>query len=1227
MNAGYEYDIFISYARKDEECFVEFIYNTLTNSGMKIWWDRKNMPSRELVFTEAIGQAILSSERFLLFVGSNTQNSDYVSAELEYAQKVGCCVFTILYGQVSDNSDMFGSLPTRLRRSHVYNFVKNKNYERELDLFQKNISEPLSPLAELYGVFKEPIGYVQRKEDFDKLENIMFDSRPEGIGGKSCAIFGMAGSGKSTLAASFCRSSYSRRQFPDGIVWISVKQDYDLLEIWNNVYSAICGGSKKISIEKIEIHLAELLKDKIALIVLDDVWDESIIEIFLNATYGSRTKLLFTTRNKSIATKNGVECIELCELSDEDAYMILSKYGGVAIEDLNKEAKNLCTLVSKLPLAIAICGAMKGEGHSWNGITKAFQKKDRDYIDKRLPNYEHKNVMIALDLSVAILKEHLKGLYTSLVIFPRGEKISIDTLKIYWRQKQIEDWEIENRLTELENKALLMFDRGERYIKLHDLQYDYLSTVSENISMQHSVIVNCYKDETDNSLVLEQKDEYFYKWIIYHLVNANLIKEAERLLFCYKWLYKKLEFLSVNSIIMDCNCLPNKSEHIKILEDFLHLSGHILAEDFRQLPSQLFGRLLNVPNTEIQKLLKNSDKLTSKFWLKPLYPCFTQPNTNLVDTIFAHTGSVEALIYHNDQLISASGDETIKIWRPTDNFCIMDIKGHKWHVTSLATYNNYIISGSWDNTIKIWNPSDGKLLRELTGHKSWIKCLVVYNNLLISGSWDKTIRIWDLKSFECIGVLSGHKGVINCIQISENKLFSSANDRTIKVWNLEKKICEKSSVFAENVVSFDVLDKKILVGLSDGNVEIYDINFMKNKTFTGHTDAVSVVKFWKNKIVSGSWDKKVKIWDIISGVCDVTLSGHACFIHALAFNNDYIFSGDGDGVIKKWKISSEKIQNIEGHSNQITSLAYKNGQLFSGSWDKTVRAWEISDFSKSQIICKHNGKINNIFIKGDNLVTLDENNLKIIEVSSKSIISEVKMSERISSSLAHEDKIILGSENGHLITIDHKNNINDIGKISDCPITTLLIEGDQIFIGTANGEIILYNLETKQIAKTLMGHKDLIRVFVKRGDILISGSDDRTIIMWDLKNDRASKSISDNYISVRSLVESNGLLIVGVADSTLWDIGRGEFLELLETETVDENCLSIYKSKLSSGFDGKKIKIYDLAKTTSYYSFVAEASIESLLVLNDILFAGDRAGNLLVLKMENLSELSFHTNE
>ncbi|MEK7992794.1 MAG: hypothetical protein AAB403_03215 [Planctomycetota bacterium] len=62
----------------------------------------------------------------------------------------------------------------------------------------------------------------------------------------------------------------------------------------------------------------------------------------------------------------------------------------------------------------------------------------------------------------------------------------------------------------------------------------------------------------------------------------------------------------------------------------------------------------------------------------------------------------------------------------------------------VAADGHLAISASHDNTLKVWDLRKGAELRTLSGHKGWVSGLAVFadGTRAISASRDKTLRIW-----------------------------------------------------------------------------------------------------------------------------------------------------------------------------------------------------------------------------------------------------------------------------------------------------------------------------------------------------------------------------------------------------------------------------------------------------------------------------------------------------
>ena len=107
------------------------------------------------------------------------------------------------------------------------------------------------------------------------------------------------------------------------------------------------------------------------------------------------------------------------------------------------------------------------------------------------------------------------------------------------------------------------------------------------------------------------------------------------------------------------------------------------------------------------------------------------------------------------------------------------------------------------------------------------------------------------------------------------------------------------------------------------------------RTLSEHGDGVNALAVTGDgRVVSGSSDGTVKVWDLNSGQEERTLSGHGGGVRALAMMGDgRVVSGSDDCTVKVWDLNSGQEQRtLSGHGDVVNALALTgDGRVVSGS--------------------------------------------------------------------------------------------------------------------------------------------------------------------------------------------------------------------------------------------------------------------------------------------------------
>ncbi|KAF8569180.1 hypothetical protein P879_00711 [Paragonimus westermani] len=224
----------------------------------------------------------------------------------------------------------------------------------------------------------------------------------------------------------------------------------------------------------------------------------------------------------------------------------------------------------------------------------------------------------------------------------------------------------------------------------------------------------------------------------------------------------------------------------------------------------------------------------------------------------------------------------------------------------------------------------------LFGHTSDVRSLVCPTvDSIISGSRDFTVISWKLSkedaNFHSDTILRGHENYVSSVAFH-------------------------TTVAGNQFIYTGSHDKLIRAFIPGSTTATYCL--------AGHTDTVCALAVdTRGALISGSWDKSVKIW--YDRQCLATIQGHgeavwcvlilstSC-VSATAESDFVILTGSADGLIRIWRAEcvyakkagqetrSSLVKTLRGHTDSIRSLAQVDAsRVLSASNDASIRAWHI----------------------------------------------------------------------------------------------------------------------------------------------------------------------------------------------------------------------------------------------------------------------------------------------
>ena len=387
------------------------------------------------------------------------------------------------------------------------------------------------------------------------------------------------------------------------------------------------------------------------------------------------------------------------------------------------------------------------------------------------------------------------------------------------------------------------------------------------------------------------------------------------------------------------------------------------------------------------------------------------------------------------------------------------------------------------------------------------------------------IHLWDTSNSKLLFTLSGHERSIQSLAFSPDSktLASGDNFRTIKLWNMNT---QESQISFKAPISFSALafspnGKTLVSGGHDGSIYLWDATakqqgwlgkigrFFPKQRLTRHKYTISDITYSPdgNRLLTGSRDGTIRVWDANTGRQQLACSGHASEVVNLAISEE-------NNALKTGHFMNYQIQNWDtnvGHHLTGTFFNWKSPLAISSDakyvvikdWspENTYELWDTSEKRKR------------LTITG-------------IEVPPYKIPT-----------------FVFSNVGNRLATATQDEQICKL-HIWNIPIQTKPIL-----------KRLLTNVKTIAPVYTLNSSTGSLSTLAlsPNGDLLASGGEDKIIHLWDIEKGTKRLTLTGQKNEIRRLVFSPSgktLASMGYDEIYIWDVISGERISSGRTNEV-----------------------------------------------------------------------------
>jgi WD40 repeat protein len=287
------------------------------------------------------------------------------------------------------------------------------------------------------------------------------------------------------------------------------------------------------------------------------------------------------------------------------------------------------------------------------------------------------------------------------------------------------------------------------------------------------------------------------------------------------------------------------------------------------------------------------------------------------------------------------------------------LSGHNSRIYSadFSPNGKYVVTASGDNSAKVWETATGKQVTTLRGHPSHVfSARFSPDSRHVVTAGGEIAKLWDASTGTEIRAFKGHANIVHSAEFSPDGavVATGGEDGTVKLWNAQTgkeirtiEVIKKGWVYD---AAFSPNSHTLAIGAANGLVGLWNVSNGQNiRNFDGHNRAISSVSFSPNGrfLATSSIDNTTRIWEVSNGRLMQTFRGEDFREVNFSPDGKYVVTASAGGVSQVWRVQDGKQMLTLEHSSaamRVLSATFsRDGKyIVTAGDDQTAKIWRIN---------------------------------------------------------------------------------------------------------------------------------------------------------------------------------------------------------------------------------------------------------------------------------------------